>query len=362
MQKLDEKDAALGVQRVQMQEMAREMEALRGRAARLDTLEGNCSRAVYEALGLVEHVQALEALVECVVLEAQTKVAGAEGEGAGGLDGGAGGDEVQAARETMIQHLKLKVKNLQWEVSRSHRDKTEWLNEMEAMKMEERRTQLELQHLGDERNGLKAEVMLLRQEAAQHAAESERTRRPGTELTSLPTDKFDLQPTGGRGGRGEQSEGVGEGGGPRRAARASQRVAGNVAAQRREQQSESERQRDAADKRKPLAVIAPNRPGTLRYSCAHTLTPAPRHPHLRTQICRVGKERAAGKMVGKSTDVARAGFGFIRSRLLSGTRVEDELLALISLTHEQAHSLLGIDAGVGNVYLVHWNSYNVCGI
>jgi len=151
---------------------------------------------------------------------------------------------------------------------------------MESMKMEERRTQLELQHLGDERNGLKAEVMLLRQEAAQHAAESERTRRPGTELTSLPTDKFDLQPTGGRGGRGEQSEGVGEGGGPRRAARASQRVAGTVAAQRREQQSESERERD---KRKPLAVITANRPGTLRYSCAHTLTPAPRHPHLRTR-------------------------------------------------------------------------------
>ncbi len=51
-----------------------QIDRLGAKAARLEQLEANFARAFYEALGLVDLVQALEAEVECVILDTQAHV------------------------------------------------------------------------------------------------------------------------------------------------------------------------------------------------------------------------------------------------------------------------------------------------
>jgi hypothetical protein len=53
MKMLDDKDAALEEKDIRIHDLQRDLEGLRGKVARMDKLEGNFSRAVYEALGCV---------------------------------------------------------------------------------------------------------------------------------------------------------------------------------------------------------------------------------------------------------------------------------------------------------------------
>lgn len=143
MKALDDKDAALEEKEMCIHAMQRDLEEIRAKALRVDKLDGNFSRAVYQALGLVEHVQALEAMVECVVLDAQTVEGSATTADSavytllhqtrffplGHLVPGSLHrhlkrlNELPCQRESMINHLKIKIKNLQWEISRSHKAK-----------------------------------------------------------------------------------------------------------------------------------------------------------------------------------------------------------------------------------------------
>jgi len=68
---LDEKEAALEAKDSHVRMLLSEMQGLSAKASRLERLETNFSRAVYAALGLVEHVQALEAEFESILLNAQ---------------------------------------------------------------------------------------------------------------------------------------------------------------------------------------------------------------------------------------------------------------------------------------------------
>jgi hypothetical protein len=335
---LDEKDAALLERHAAIaslhDDVTRLSCSLASKTSRLDCLEHSFSRAVYDALALVEDVQVLAGelggLVEHEEDEARRESAG------------------DVAREQVQQQLMDTVGCLQAELGQSRRERAEWLQEMESMHAEERAAREELLRVGDELRKLKLERG--EAEAARDNAAEERARgRPDSDDGHVSHQASDggheLQAVCAKeaGGGGDflpmtpppRDTGGGQGSVAAKQAPSGRGHAQAAGARFGWRAQNGRRDEDATPKRRPLAVVASNGSNGWRRESGGG--------DGNTSISPDGNKDKASAIAGaKGVGAGARGGGSFGL----GALVGNELSGLIGDLYEQAIGLFGTNVPI----------------